>query len=250
MVLEAVDHRLPRGPRAQNLQNRSRLVDRVLPHPGSCRVRSRPVNRDRRAERALAAALDHATARLEEHCERAIEQLGRVPRQQEQPVALGIDLLALVKHVGHVAVGRIQGRRETELNRHPRLHVRCAYPSKPGPFHIPFRREVPRMRHRVDMTSQHHALTSPQRGTRDERVAVTRHRQVRQLSEGVLERVGERALRAADRGDIGERGRQLRAFEVQVKVVVHASKLTWPWRPRPFPSPLGGSWRGPRRAAR
>ena len=79
------------------------------------------------------------------------------------------------------------------------------------------------MRHRIDMTSQHHPLASPERGPRDERVAVARHRQVRQLPERVLERVGQRALGAADRGDVGQRGGQLRAVEVQVKVVVHAS---------------------------
>ena len=254
VVLEAVDVRPPRHPVAQDLQDRGRLVDRVPPHPRPGGVRPRARRRDRGPQGALAAALDHPAAGLEQHRELAVEELGGVAGEQEQAVALGRDLLALVEHVGHVAGRRVQGRGETELDRHPGLHVRCAYPSQPGPFDIEKRRKVGCMRHGVEMTGQHHPLFSPERGPGHERVAVPGHRQLRQAPELAFDRVREGALLAADGGDVGQRGGQRGAVEVQVEVVVHGCqpivRLTRPWPARPPRPPPGGSSRARRRAAR
>ncbi len=108
------------------------------------------------------------------------------------------------------------------------------------------------MRHGVEMTGQHHPLFSPELGPGDERVAVPGHRQLRQASELALDRVRERALLAADGGDVGQRGGQLGAVEVQVEVVVHGrQRYRGPGLAAPAASPaacLVIAWAAPRSA--
>ena len=94
------------------------------------------------------------------------------------------------------------------------------------------------MRHRVDVASQHYsfffsAARVPESRARDERVAVAGHLQVRQAAQRALDRVGQRALLAADRGDVDEGGGERGAFGMQVKVVVHGDQLTGPRPNRP-----------------
>ena len=101
------------------------------------------------------------------------------------------------------------------------------------------------MRHSVDMARQHHSffaaasrVTESRAG--DERVAVPGHLEVRQGAQRALDRVGQRALLAADRGDIDEGGGELGAFGVQVKVVIHGDNL-----PAPRPTGARGAPAGP-----
>ena len=75
-------------------------------------MRSLPAGDDVRAQGALAAALDHGARRLEQHGEISGEQFRPCPAQPEQPVALSLDLLAVVEHVGHIAgrTGELRGQ--------------------------------------------------------------------------------------------------------------------------------------------
>jgi hypothetical protein len=154
---------------------------------------------DRGPQRALAAALNYAAARFEEDGEVGGQQFRRLARKQVQAVAGGVDFLALVEHVGHVAVGCGQAGGESQLDRHPRLHVRGADPGQPSPFCIPLGREVVGVRHRVDVTSQHHSFFSSASRTRDQGVPVAGQLKVRQRTQRALDRVGQRSLIAADR---------------------------------------------------
>jgi hypothetical protein len=86
------------------------------------------------------------------------------------------------------------------------------------------------MRHGIEMTSQHYpfVLVTPRVvkfSACDKRVAVAGHLQVRQPAQGALDRVRERALRTADRGDVNKGGGELRAVGVQVKVI-HGDNLS------------------------
>jgi hypothetical protein len=86
------------------------------------------------------------------------------------------------------------------------------------------------MRHGIEMTSQHYpfVLVAPcvvKFSARDKRVAVAGHLQVRQAAQGALDRVRERALRTADRGDVNKGGGELGAVGVQVKVI-HGDNLS------------------------
>ena len=87
---------------AQDAEDRAGVVDGVAAHPGPGAVRALPGDRDLRPQRALAAALDHPAGRLHQHGEVAGQLVRHRPAQPQQPVALGLDFLAVVEHVGHV----------------------------------------------------------------------------------------------------------------------------------------------------
>ena len=63
-------------------------------------------------------------------------------------------------------------------------------------------REVPGDRHGVDMPGEDHPLCQAEAGPRDDRVAVPVHGQMGQGAQRGLDRVGDGALRAADRLDV------------------------------------------------
>ena len=101
------------------------------------------------------------------------------------------------------------------------------------------------MRHSVDVARQHHSFfVAASRVTesraRDERVAVPGHLEVRQRAQRALDRVGQRALLAADRGDVDEGGGKRGAIGVQVEVVIHGNNLPGPPQPAPLNRPRRG----------
>jgi|HubBroStandDraft_6_1064221.scaffolds.fasta_scaffold133415_2 hypothetical protein len=216
VVPQPVDLRLPGRVPAQHGEDVGRLVDRVAPHPGAGRVRAPARRGDLGAQRALAAALDHAGGRLHQHGEVPGQQLRMLAAQPQQPVALGRDLLAVVEHVGDVAGGRGEPRGEPELHRHPGLHVGRAAAEQPRPLGTGG--NVARDRHRVDVPGQDDPFRPAELGPGHDRVAVPADGQVRQRPQRGLDGVRERPFLAADRWHVNQPRGQGRPVEIKVEV--------------------------------
>src|SRR5580658_202222 len=88
MVGQPVHIRLPGLIIAQPVENAAGLVDRVAAHPGPGAVGPLAAGHDVRAQRALAAALDHAASRLEQDREVASEQVGAVAAEPAEAVTV------------------------------------------------------------------------------------------------------------------------------------------------------------------
>lgn len=234
VVPQPVHHRLARLVGPEHVEHSPGQVDGVRAHPGPRGVRPLPRHRHRGAQRALAATLDLAGRRLEQDREVAGERRRVDPGQPRQPTAGGLDLFAVVEHVRHVVHGRRHGGGEPQLHRDTRLHVGRPAPVQPVPADR--RGQVVRDRHGVDVPGQHHPPRTSQRGTRDQRVAVTVQRQPRQLAERGLDGVGQHVFRAADRRNIHQRGGQRCPGRGEIKV--HPGSLrpigptACPWPPR------------------
>ena len=179
------------------------------------RVRPLPRRGDVGPQRALAAALDHAAGRLEQDGEVPGQQLGPVAADPGQPVALGLDLLAVVEHVGHVPDRAGQRRGQAELDGHPGLHVGGSATVEAEPFGM--RRKIAGHRDGIDVPGQDHPLRPAQRGARHHGRAVGVHGQVRQRAQRRRDLPRQPLLRAADRLDIGQRRGQGRAVGGKVK---------------------------------
>ncbi len=208
VVAQPVDLRLPGGVRAQHGEDAVRLVDRVAAHPGPRGVGPLAGGGHFGPQRALAAALDPARARLHQHGEVAGQQFRGAAAQPQQPVALGRDLLALVEDVGDVPARRGQVRGQPELHRDPGLHVGGAAAVQPGP--VGARRQVAGHRDGVDVPGQDDPFGPPELGPGHDRVAVPVDGQVGQRPQRALDGVRERSFLAADRGHVHEPGGQRR----------------------------------------
>jgi hypothetical protein len=110
VVGQPVDFRLPRPVAAEHADDVTGGVDGVaaLPRPRAVRTLSR--YRDLGPQRALAATLDYASRRLQQHGKVTSQQLRALAAQPQHAVALRLDFLAVVKDVGHVP-GRLRHRR-------------------------------------------------------------------------------------------------------------------------------------------
>jgi hypothetical protein len=129
---------------------------------------------------ALASALDDRTGGLHQHRQVTAEHIGAVAGQPQQPVAFGLDLLAVVEDVGDVRARRGQPGGQPQRDRHPGLHV--AAPAAVEQAVLAAGGKVARDRHRVDVPGQDYPLRAAQRGPRDDRVAVAVHGQVRPVA--------------------------------------------------------------------
>ena len=167
-------------------------------------------------QRALAAALDQARARLHQHGEVTGEQVRGGAAQPQQPVALGRDLLALVEDIGHVPARRGHVRGQPELHRDPGLHVRRA--AAVHPVTVGAGGQVARDRDGVDMPGQDDPLGPPELGPGHDRVAVPADGQVGERPQRSLDGVRERAFLAADRGNVYQLGGQCRPIDVEVEI--------------------------------
>jgi hypothetical protein len=222
-VAQPVDLRLPGRVGAQHGQDVARLVDRVAAHPGARGVRPPPGGGHLGAERALAPAFDLARARLHQHREVAGQQVGAGPAQPQQPVALGLDLLALVEDVGDVTARRGEVRGQPELDRDPRLHVGRAAAVQPGPLGAGG--QVARDRDRVDVPGQDHPLRPPELGAGHDRIAVPGDGKVPERLQRALDGVGQRPLCAADRGNVHQPRGQRRPIQAEIQVQVHPASI-------------------------
>ena len=266
VVAQPVNDGLPRRIPPQHVEHAAGQVDRVRAHPGPRGVRPPARHGHGGAQRALAAALDLPGRRLEQDREVPGERRRVDPCQPRQPAARGLDLFAVVEHVGHVVHGRRHRGGEPQLHRDTRLHVGRPAPVQPVPAHR--RRQVVRDRHRVDVPGQHHPPRTPQRGACDQRVPVPEYRQPRQTAKAILDGAGQHVFRAADRRNVHQRGGQ--RCPGRGKVKVHPGSLrpiartACPWPPRaapgrspppkagarsPFAPPRGRHGRGRARAA-
>jgi hypothetical protein len=227
VVAQPVDLRLPGRVRAQHLEDLGGLVDGVPAHPRARGVRPLARHRDLGPQRALAAALDLARARLHQHREVAGQQVRAVAAQPQQPVAVGRDLLAVVEDVGDVPARRGQAGRQPQLHGHPRLHVGGAAAVQAGA--VEPGRQVARDRDGVGVPGQDHPLRPAQRGPGHDRVAVPVHGQVRQRRQRCFDLAGQRLLVAGDRRGVHEPGGQRRPVQGEI----HRFSLgAWSWPPR------------------
>ena len=203
VVLEPVHLGLPRLVLAQPLQDFGGLVDGVVAHPGPGAVCPHAARHHVDPHGALAAALDDGGGGLHQHREVGLEPLRPRAGDPLQPVALELDLLALVQEQRQVAVrlGQLGGR--TQDHRAAALHV--TGPQAQQPVAVQPSGEVVVHRHRVEVAGECHALLASEVGTGHHGVAVAFDVQVRQLAQGGLHRVGDRPLVAADRVYVHQR---------------------------------------------
>ena len=128
VVLQPVDDRPPCVVLPEAAEHLTGPVDRVDAAPGSCRVRALSAHGHVDAQGALAAGLDDRVARLHQDREVGLDQVGPLGRDPAEPVVDVVDLLALVEHEGHVAVGLRHRVREPQRDGDPALHVAGAQP--------------------------------------------------------------------------------------------------------------------------
>jgi hypothetical protein len=171
VIAEPVHDRLPRSITAQYIEDPAGRMDRVTAEPGSRAVRALAARDDVGSQGALATALDHSTRRFQQDREVAREQVRSRPAEPQQPVALGLDFLTVVEHVGHVARRRGQLSRQPQLHRNPGLHVAAA-----ASVEQPARqtgRKVRMHRNCIDMTRQHYPLSPAEVCPCHDRIAVS-----------------------------------------------------------------------------
>jgi hypothetical protein len=189
VVAQPVDLGLTGRVPAQDVEHGGGLVDGIAAHPGARGVGPLARHRDLGAQRALAAALDLARARLHQHGEVAGQQVRAVAAQPQQPVAVGGDLLAVVEDVGDVPARLGQAAGQPQLHGHARFHVRGAAAVQLRA--VEPRRQVARDRDGVGVPGQDDPLRAPQRRPGHDRVAVPVHAQVRQRRQRFLDLVGQ-----------------------------------------------------------
>ena len=201
VVLQPVDHRAARLVVGQPLQDRGREVDRVDAAPGPRGVRPLPRQPDVDVQRALAAGLDHGVGGLHQDREVGGEQRGVALAELEQPVVVGLDLLAVVEHEGEVAdrLGHRGG--QPQDHRVAALHVAGAQAVQ-DPVVVEPRGQVVVDRHRVEVAGDHHPLVAAQLGAGHHGVAVPADAQVPERPQRRLDGVRDRLLVVADRLEV------------------------------------------------
>ena len=179
-------------------------MDGVAAVPRPCRVRCLTRGSDLDPQGAIAAALDDAIGRLEQHREVARQKLRVVPTYPGQTVAFLLYLFTVVEHVGDVSVRLGQLGRQTQRNSHPALHVTGAAADQV--LTLAARRKVRRVgqRDRVKMSGQHDPLTASQVGACDDSLPVTGHLQVAQWAQRDFDGVSDALFVAADRLDVAQ----------------------------------------------
>lgn len=155
-------------------------------------MRTRAPRRDKNADAALTAGLNHRARRLAEQRQVPRQKLRAVAFQQRQPVVLRGNFFGLVADQGEVKSQIIcitQRGKGVDVARHAGLHVHRAAPPQHIALHVV--RDVVRDRHRINMPRQHHALRQPTMGARHERVAASHNLHARQVPQRGLKGIGE-----------------------------------------------------------
>ncbi len=186
-------------------------MHRVATHPRTRQVGPGAVQHHAEPQRALAARLDLAVGGLAEDRDVTVEQLGALLEQLQEPAVRRRDLLAGVEHVGDVDRGGRVTAGELEHHGEPGLHVGGA--DTPQHVALDARRRVVVRRHRVGVTGEHDPRGSAQGRARDHVVAHPIDRQVREGTQLRLDRIHQRPLGEALRGD----GDQLGGARQQVR---------------------------------
>ncbi len=154
-------------------------MDRITAKPGPGAVRSLAAGDDVRPQGALAAALDHGSGRLQQDGEVRRQQVRPHPAEPQQAVALGLDFLAVVEHVGDIPHRGGQLGSQPQLYGDTGLHVATAAAVQ-HTVNEP-RRKVGVHRHRVNVPGKHDPLGPAELGPGNDRVTVAMPSQVRQV---------------------------------------------------------------------
>ena len=142
---------------------------------------------------------------------------GEVSATRARPLKLAVDLLALVEEEGEVAarLGDLGGDAQHDAD--AALHVDGAAAPQLAVDAAGGQVGHDGQRHGVDVPGQHDALGAPERGARDDRVAVAGDLEVRERTQGGLDGVGEGRLVLADRLDVADGRGQRRDVGGQVE---------------------------------
>lgn len=185
------------------LEHLGGAVRGVDAHPGPRGVGAGAPHGDVGAQHTLAAGLDARVGRLHQDREAGVEQqLGAFGGDAVQPVAVALDLLALVEDVGEVAGRCGERRRQPQGDRDTALHVAGA--ESVQPLAVEPGGQVVRDGHGVQVPGEDHPLGAAERRAGDDGVADPLHAQVGQGAQGGFDGVREGALLAALGGEVDE----------------------------------------------
>ena len=182
-------------------------VDGILAPPGPSGVRPGAGETHLDPHRALAAGLDAGRGGLGQQGGVGRQQVGSLPEEPFDAVEPGVDLLALVEHVGGVHHRLGDGAGQLGQDGDAALHVARTQPPQniavnAGPL-------IAVGRHRVGVAGQQQSRRTTQRRARHQIVADAGDREPRHWSKDGLQEIGHLPLVMTHGRDIDQLGRQL-----------------------------------------
>ncbi len=161
----------------------------------------------------VAAALDGAVGRFQQHGKVGVKPIGVSIRKPAESAQVRCHLLVVIENIGDVP-GRIsEGRSECQLDRYTTLHIRCtpavqhaAFPS--ARYRSP-RSGHARQRHCIQMSCEDDALGTSKRSARDDGIAVAHHFQMGASVQDRFHCIGEGRLVTGNTLDVQQGRRQV-----------------------------------------